>query len=288
MIKSYLELSRNEVDRFIQFINRNKPKKLSFDDMDTQFKSEEFNYGMGVIVKIDEENIIGTASVILKECRYKGIAYIIKLDINENLEDNKSAICEIVEESKCLAKKYGARQIFLGTKNETVIRTLNDLNMEKQYSAVRMTLEDRSVNYTPLNLIKLSEQNKKEYLAIYNDAFKEVPNGATLSEEEVDEYISNANENNCYYIAAMNNDKVGFLQFNIHEGVGEFDIGLIKNFRGKGYGRLLLETAIDFLNAKKVEEISLVVITKNIVAFDMYKKRGFKEIELLSEWFQLF
>ncbi len=168
-----------------------------------------------------------------------------------------------------------------------IIRTLNYLNIDKQYSAIRMTLEDRRVKYTPLKLTKLSEQNKKEYLVIYNDAFKEVPNGATLKEKEVEEYIKKADENNCYYIATMNNDKVGFLQFNIQEDVGEFDLGLIKAVRGKGYGKLLLETAISFLNEKKVAEISLIVITKNNVALDMYKKRGFKESELVSDWFEL-
>lgn len=67
----------------------------------------------------------------------------------------------------------------------------------------------------------------------------------------------------------------------------EFDLGLIKSARGKGYGKLLLETAISFLNSKKVKEISLIVITKNTLAYDMYKKRGFKESELVSYWFQL-
>lgn len=287
MIKNYLELNKCEEDRFLHFINRNRINKISFHDMDKQFKSEEFDFGKGVIVEINEENIIGTASVVLKECSEKGIAYVIKLDINERAEDKKSAICYMVEESKGVAKKYGAKKVFLGTKDEAIIKTLNALNVEKQYSAIRMTLKDRRVKYAPLNLIELSEQNKKEYLTIYNNAFKEATNGATMTEKEVEEYIKNADENNCYYIATINYDKVGFLQFNIQEGVGEFDLGLIKTVRGKGYGKLLLETAINFLNEKKVVEINLIVITKNIVAFDMYKKRGFEEIELVSEWFQL-
>lgn len=287
MIKNYLELNRFEVDRYIQFINRNKINKVSFHDLDKQFKSEEFDFGRGVIVKINEENIIGTASVVLKECNEKGIAYVIKLDINESIEDKRSAICDIVEESKGVAKKYGARQIFLGTNDDTIIRTLNALDIEKQYSVIRMSLDDRKVKYPPLNLVKLSKQNKKEYLTIYNDAFKEVPNGKTLTESQVEEYVKKADEDNCYYIATMNDDKIGFLQFNIEDCIGEFDLGLIKAARGKGYGKLLLEAAIYLLNAKEVAEISLIVVTKNIIAFDIYKKRGFKESELVSEWFQL-
>jgi hypothetical protein len=47
MIKNYLELNRFEVDRLIQFINRNKIDKASFYELDKQFKSEEFDFGRG-------------------------------------------------------------------------------------------------------------------------------------------------------------------------------------------------------------------------------------------------
>lgn len=286
MIKNYLELNKLEVEKFIQFINRNKKNKLSFEDIDNEFKSEEFDFGRGVIFNIKGQDIIGMALIILKECNKKGIAYIIKLDINESFEDKLTALSEIIEESKNIAKKYGAREIFLGTKDDTIIKNLNTLNIEKQYSAVRMTLENRRVKYSPLSLVKLSEENKKEYLTIYNDAFKEVPNGETLTESEIYEYIKKTDGNN-HYIAIINNKMVGFLQFNIKDGVGEFDLGLIESARGKGYGKIILETAISFLNSKKVKEIGLIVITKNTLAYDMYKKRGFKESKLVSDWFKL-
>ena len=77
------------------------------------------------------------------------------------------------------------------------------------------------------------------------------------------------------------------MEFNIKDGVGEFDLGLIKAARGKGYGKQLLETAINFLNSKEVTEISLTVITKNTLAYNIYKKRGFKENKLISDWFVL-
>lgn len=287
MIKNYLELSEIEVEKLITFINRNRENKLSFEDIDKEFKSEEYDYGRGVILKINEEDVMGKVSVILKECSKKGISYAVKLDINEEVDNKKIIAEEIIEKIKNISKKYGAKEIFLGTRDDKIIRILNSLNLEKQYSAMKMTLEDRKIRYSPLKLVKLSEDNKKEYLVIYNDAFKEVPNGATVIETEVNEYIKTADENNCYYIAKVENDMVGFMQFNIKDGVGEFDLGLIKAARGKGYGKQLLETAISFLNSKEVSEISLLVITKNNLAYDMYKKRGFKESELLSDWFEL-
>lgn len=286
-IKNYLELNKIEAEKLTEFINRNIKNKLSFEEIDKQFKSEEYDFGRGVILKINEEHIAGKALIILKECSKKGIAYVVNLDISEEIENKKIATGEIIEEVKNIAKEYGAREIFLGTRDNKIIRILNSLNLNKQYSAIKMTLEDRKIRYSPLKLVTLSDNNKKEYLAIYNDAFKEVPNGTTLTEREIDDYLNKADENKYYFIVLINNAMAGFLEFNIEDDVGEFDLGLIKSVRGKGYGKQLLETAIDFLNSNEVIEISLIVITKNTLAYNMYKKRGFKESKLISDWFVL-
>lgn len=287
MIKNYLELNKIEAKKLIEFINRNTENKLSFEEVDKQFKAEEYDFGRGVILKINEEYIAGKALIILKECSIKGIAYVVNLDINEEVENKKIAVGEIIEEVKNIAKEYGARKIFLGTRDYKIIRILNSLSLNKQYSAIKMTLEDRKIRCSPLKLVTLSENNKKEYLAIYNDSFKEVPNGTTLTEREIDDYLNKADENKYCYIALINNAMAGFLEFNIEDDVGEFDLGLIKSVRGKGYGKQLLETAINFLVLKQIGEISLIVITKNTLAYNMYKKRGFKESKFISDWFVL-
>jgi len=197
------------------------------------------------------------------------------------------AVSEIIDEAKTIAKKYGAKGIFLGIKDDKLIEVLGFLNFNKEYSAVRMILEDIEVKGIPLNLRILLEANKKDYFMVYNDAFKEVPNGATVTESEVEQYIKEQDENNCYYLAEMDDKNIGFIQFKIENGMGEFDLGLISEVRGKSYGKRLLETAINFLNSKEVTDISLTVITSNTIAYEMYKKRGFKEVNLISDWFLL-
>lgn len=178
-------------------------------------------------------------------------------------------------------------KIFLGTRDNELIKILRDMDVENQYCAIKMTLKDRNIKYPLLKLVPIDQENKKQYLDIYNDGFRNVPNGSTLTEAEVEEHLANADENNSWYIAETNDKRIGFLQFNIKAGSGEFDLGLIARERGKGYGKLLLETAIGFLNDRGVKEISLTVITKNERAYNMYIKRGFSEIELLSRWYQL-
>ena len=287
MIKNYLQLSKFEVEKVVEFINRNEENKLSFEDIDKQFKSEKYDFGKGVILKISGEDIEAKALIILTECNIKAIAYVVKLDINEVVQNKKIVAMDLIKEVKNKSKEYGAQEIFLGTNDHKIITILNSLNLKKKYSAIKMTLDDRKIRCSPLNLVALSQGNKNEYLEIYNNAFNEATNGQTLTDDELNENIKKANENNCYYIAELNNIGIGFLQFNIENGAGEFDLGLIKAARGKEYGKQLLETAINFLNSKKITQINLIVITKNTLAYDMYKKRGFRETGLVSDWFEL-
>lgn len=287
MIKNYLELSKSENERFMEFINRNKEIKLSFEEVHKQFISDEYDFGRGVILKTNGENIAAKVLVILKECNKKGIAYITNLEINEKVENQNLVFLEIIESAKNISKEYGAKKIYFGTKDHKLIEILTSLNLEKQYSAIKMILNDRKIKYSTLDLTPLSEINKNQYLMIFNDAFENVPNGATLIKNEIDEYIQKADKNNSYYLASINNEIIGFLQFEINDNIGMFDLGLIKAARGKGYGNMLLETAINFLNTKEVTKISLIVMTSNTLAYNLYIKRGFKESNLLCDWFEL-
>ena len=287
MIKNYLELSKAEIDKVYEFMNRNVNDKHSPEEMDKQFRDEIYDSGRGVIFKFHEGNVIGKVLIILEECSRKGIAYIVSLDIGKDVANKRVIVNEILNKANGIAKNYGAYEIYMGTGNEEIIKILNSLNMYKQYSAVKMILRDRKIKCTPFDLIPLCEENKDKYLEIYNNAFKEVPHGATLTEKDIDKNIKIADDNNHFFIVTTDNKGIGFLQCKIDMNMGEFDIGLVELYRGKGYGKRLLETAIDFLNLKNVDEIYLTIITKNTLAYNMYKKRGFKESKLLSDWFIL-
>ncbi len=53
------------------------------------------------------------------------------------------------------------------------------------------------------------------------------------------------------------------------------DIFVKKNARKRGFGKLLIEEFINWLNSQKVSKISLSVRTNNKVAIQLYKKAGF-------------
>ena len=56
-----------------------------------------------------------------------------------------------------------------------------------------------------------------------------------------------------------------------------------KDFRGKGYGKKLMNYAIDYAKNKGYKEISLGVNLDNYIAFKLYVDLGFTKIQYIGE-----
>lgn len=62
-------------------------------------------------------------------------------------------------------------------------------------------------------------------------------------------------------------------------------IAVSKNYRGKGYGKLLLEKMLDLLKINQVKSVFLEVRKSNAVARACYIGRGFKEIAVRKGYY---
>lgn len=286
-MKNYLELTRTEKQALVAFLNESRENKATLEEWEKQLASEVYGYGRGILIKLDKEQVLGKVSVVLKECGSKGMAYVIDLEVSPDSKVKEALARALLDAAKNVAVEHKAREVYLGADKKEILDILEKLHFKKQYEAQKMILEDRTPREAPLELLPLSEENKGEYLGLYNAAFREAPNGSTLGAEDVEEYLRQADENRSYYIVIDKNQKLGFLEFDLKSDRGKFDLGLLKEFRGQGYGKRLLETAIDYLNQKKAEEASLLVITKNEIAYSLYKARGFKIDKVISQWFVL-
>lgn len=287
MIKNYTELDQTEILALIDFVNRNEVQKTTFDQLHKQFGNEEFDQGKGIIIMFNGKNVMGKVQVILKVCSTLGIAYIIKMDLLENLVDAKAVAATLMAKAIETAKEYDAKHIYIGAREERIKALLDALDYTRSFQSLVLTLSDRILKYAPLELLELNEKNKLEYIYIHNEAFSDTSNGNLLSVRDVDAYICDTDIGNFYFIVQAEGENIGMLQVNIEEKEGKFDIGLKRAWRGKGYGLRLLETAIDFLNQKSVKEVGLIVISKNTLAYDMYLKRGFVFKNVLSDWYTL-
>ncbi|MGL5312189.1 MAG: GNAT family N-acetyltransferase [Peptostreptococcaceae bacterium] len=283
MIKNYLQLNDNEKDFVHKFITRNDTDVRLYDEVEEQMTEEIYDFGAGAIFLFEDDRVIGKANVILKECKNNSNAYIVGIDILKDIENKINIIKLLIKEADNIAHSYGAENIYIGLNDEDILNVLRDANIKHSYLAITMKLLDNKIYHKPLKLIGLSNENKLLFKNIHDDVFLHIPNGASISEKEVDEKLECKDS---YQFIVMNDEdiNIGMLDLSIDGDIGSFDLGLIKEYRGRGYGKRLLDTAIDFL-IPRVNEINLLVISKNTLAYDMYKKRGFIDKEIYSYWY---
>ncbi|AIY83215.1 acetyltransferase domain protein [Clostridium baratii str. Sullivan] len=286
MIKSYLELSCDEKDKLLVFLNRNN-QNVALSEMRKMFENKVYGNGDGILVFKDDNRVICVGRVVLKEIPLTGIAYIHFLDILESLPNKKEVIKEMINECYKKAEKYNANKILLGFRKKETTEMLHKIGFDADYAAKIMILKDRTKKEKVLNIEEINKENKLEYMRLYNESFNNMPHGASLDEEEAEEYLNENNTGNKYFIVSNSKENIGVLNTTIKGKRGTFDIGLSSKFRGKGYGKRLLETAIDFLECKDIENVYLIVIETNKIAYKMYKKRGFMEDRVLSYWISL-
>ena len=80
------------------------------------------------------------------------------------------------------------------------------------------------------------------------------------------------------YIAEINNKIIGKVRLDICEGIGGiYGLGVLPEYRGKGYGRELLVLSIKKLKEKNPKDIMLQVAVENKDALNLYKSCGFEE-----------
>ena len=82
------------------------------------------------------------------------------------------------------------------------------------------------------------------------------------------------------------NDIIGYghLDFEKYIWLG---ICVLKKFRGKGYGKLIIKKVIEVANKKNIENIFLTVDKENIHATNLYKKFDFKIIEEFDTYYKM-
>ncbi|MGL4569822.1 MAG: GNAT family N-acetyltransferase [Clostridium sp.] len=286
MVKDYLELTVDEKDKTLLFIDRNNGS-ISLSEMDKMFKSKVYGYGKGILILEQNEKVIGIGRVVLQEIEITGIAYIHFLDILEDLNNTKEVIKELINECFKKAEENHAKKILLGFRKRETTEMLHEIGFDADYEAKVMVLNESTKKEDILDIEEINEKNINEYIKLYNESFNNMPHGASLDEDEANDFLSENNTGNKYFIVSNSKEKIGVLNTTIEGNEGTFDIGLSSRFRGRGYGKRLLETAIDFLEKKEIPSIYLVVIETNKIAYNMYKKRGFKQEKILSYWIKL-
>lgn len=285
--RKYIEMTDNEKFLALAFINSNNKEVNSIDKLDKMFNGKIYDRGRGVIFCFNNKEIVGKVSVVLECINPLKTSFIHGIELKDEVKNNIDLLKKLIDEGKKIAREYGAESIKLGIRDEDILKTLEKENIYINYSAIKMNLLDREKKTDILDLEELIEENGNKYLMIFNNSFSDMPHGTWLDNDGLNEFLNSKNNNKYYFMVKEKGKIVGFMNCEIENNEGMFDIGLCKEYRHKGLGKRLLETAINFLNAKNVDKISLIVIEKNIVAHEMYKKRGFVKKDNISHWIEL-
>ncbi|MFX0097844.1 MAG: GNAT family N-acetyltransferase [Candidatus Hodarchaeota archaeon] len=148
-------------------------------------------------------------------------------------------------------------------------------------------------------VIRRLEQNEsvEELLEFINELVKEdtyINVNEIITYEEEEKYLQDTlrsmeKGDSVELVAEIEGKIVG--RAGAHKGKGRqrenVAIGIVikKNFRGKGFGKILLNEVIVAAKKKlKPKNIYLEVLAPNRVAISLYEKLGFEEIARLKSW----
>ncbi|MCR8745576.1 GNAT family N-acetyltransferase [Romboutsia lituseburensis] len=290
MIKSYSNLNEQEIKKVYEFMKLETNLINSIDQMNGMFNENIYDYGKGVLFYFIETEVVASLFIVLEVAKKLKTAYIHKVSINKEIRNIETILEQLIKYASSVAKNYEAEDIRIGISDGETIKMAERLNLKMEYRSLEMKLNEVDKIHEILDIKSLDKDNKNRYIEIYNKSFSDMPHGTIANIEVINNFLSGCKEGNKLeykFIVCDDDLEIGFMEATIENERGIFDIGLCKEYRKKGYGKRLLETAIQFLVDNKAQEISLIVIEQNQVAYKMYQKRGFEISHVMGHWGKL-
>ena len=88
----------------------------------------------------------------------------------------------------------------------------------------------------------------------------------------------------CSFVLMANSNLVGYCCV-ARNSIMSFAI--LPEYRGKGFGKLLMNTTLDYLKSKKWNYVTLHVRVDNIIAQNLYLSLGFQVSETIDKYYGL-
>jgi ribosomal protein S18 acetylase RimI-like enzyme len=152
-------------------------------------------------------------------------------------------------------------------------------------SEYEMFLKGDPINSSDLNELRLRKATNKDVneIAIQNAIYFDV------DPEKVDLLLpeEEANRGVDIYIAEFEHAVIGKVHLEVSDGIGGiYGLGVLPEYRNRGYGREILIKSVELLKAKQLNEIMLQVAVKNKNALRLYKSCGF-EVTSTMDYYRL-
>jgi len=299
-------LQKRELYNFIKSIDLSYNKTCI--EMTKVYEGDTVNEGNSVFILFHKGKIRGSVALITKEISIKGEAFITDVyiekdnmcDVNSYLNrttkvSNTEMFLKLLIEKtieECIKDSAESIKIGIHDSEKYLIPYIRKLEFNHIYDAVIMRYrKEKNMESKVANNMELSPLcifNSHEYMNIHNKAFENSPNGGTIDDLEVKDYIVQyANNEDLIGICCFEKRPCGIYELSIDGNTGWVDtIGIMPIYQKKGLGKTLLVKCINKLYEKKMNEIKLLVITSNEIAVNMYKDNGFEDERVFSSWFE--
>lgn len=153
------------------------------------------------------------------------------------------------------------------TKSETTMLLKYDLNIKIKIK------HDKNISFRQFRI----DKDEKLRCEIQNDIFnyngREPINIRDIMYEEKQDYYRS---DRCVFIL-LDNKEIGYAQIIYNKGMYMLvNFGILEEYRGLGYGEILLEYMINLAYDIKLSQLYIRVNDSNYKALNLYKKIGFK------------
>lgn len=251
-VKSINQLTQEERVKFITY----KRKNGFYDE--TFLFGPAFDNGETYFVLI-EEDVKGCFGIVVSEVETKSQLFVIDVDASMGLIDTQL---------RSVKKKYPVEEVFIGVKNDL------PKPYEYQFQSLHLQYIGPQVK-EKLDIIPLDKDNVDLFKKIHNDAFLLVPNGGSITEEELLLYIEKEVESYIVY------DKEAIGIMIIKDYIID-SIAVLPKYQGRGYGRKILRKCIELMNGN----VELFVVDANKNALELYYKNDFIVKEYKNKWYK--
>ncbi len=126
-----------------------------------------------------------------------------------------------------------------------------------------------------ISIKSLTQKEIFNYLEKTKYSFQSIQNGHV----NVNEYAEKLSKNAVHFTVYHSNQLIGFLACYFNNQISCIahisNMGVLEKYQGFGIGSMLIDAAIKYGQSNNFKEIQLEVYSNNLVALNLYKKKGF-------------
>jgi len=144
--------------------------------------------------------------------------------------------------------------------------------------------------------VNLSKQDIESFVGVYKSAYKGMEEYAYKKEKSIRHYFKwlFKRDRDGFFVAELDGNAIGFVACDsnwhnlFNEKMGEIhELAIKQEYKGKGIGKKLMETAEEYLKSKGHEKFGLWVGENNKKAIKFYEKLGYKKRDKFGIWIRM-